>query len=106
MLSSRNMIIFVIISIIIFITSALPAERESEKSANIGPCVNNLCPADYKCTNNECIKIRTSFKNATKGESVGPCIHNLCPGNYTCYNNFCYNTNRSLNISSHVEVFV
>lgn len=42
----------------------------SEKLEKIGPCVNSLCPADYKCISNECIKIQLSFKNVTEGMSL------------------------------------
>lgn len=42
-------------------------DTKSEKLNKIGPCVNNLCPAEYKCLNNECIKNQISLKNLTEG---------------------------------------
>ncbi|VDK83919.1 unnamed protein product [Litomosoides sigmodontis] len=97
MSSNKIIVIFVITSIIIFIASSLPTETKSEKFEKIGPCVNGLCPVNYKCISNECIK--THISNVTKGESVGPCINGMCPGDHICHNNFCYDTNRPIDIS-------
>ncbi|CAG9532153.1 unnamed protein product [Cercopithifilaria johnstoni] len=90
MSNNKNIAIFVIIPTIIFSASALPTDTKSEKSEKIGPCVNGLCPVEYECISNDCIKTQT-FKNFTKGQSVGPCINGLCPGHHTCYDDFCYN---------------
>ncbi|KAK6104416.1 hypothetical protein QQG55_16190 [Brugia pahangi] len=94
---STTRIIFIIISVV-FVTSALPTDTKQEKQEKIGPCVNNLCPVEYKCISNECIKNQTPSENLTKGRNVGPCINGLCPEEHTCYNDLCYNTNMSVNV--------
>lgn len=53
--------------VLLVIQKLIIAETKSEKSEKIGPCVNGLCPANYECINNECIKTHISFANDTRG---------------------------------------